>query len=139
MRGKLDELGFDEEVLFVRVHAPVQGGIVVGSNLGTYDLLRWDGSCSLAIEAEMVSRNPPPRPTTARVRWHRLGSRTQDALVAASPDVKRARANRGKECMGAMSGDVSGSCQKADDRLTQAVVDYVRKVGKLPAPEMSAE
>jgi hypothetical protein len=135
LRGKLDELGFDEEVLIVHFHAPQKGGIVVGSNLGTYDVLRWDGSCSRGIEAEMVTRAKPPSPRVARIRWNRMGARTQDALVAASDTVKRARTKRGKECMGAMTGEVSGTCDKADDALTNAVVDYVRSGGALPVPD----
>ena len=136
LRGKLDELTFDEEVLIVHFHAPQKGGIVVGSNLGTYDVLRWDGSCSRGVEAEMVTRAKPASPRVARIRWNRMGTRTQDALVAASDTVKRARAKRGKECKGAMTGDVSATCDKADDALSNAVVDYVRSGGALPAPDV---
>ncbi len=135
LRGKLDELSFDEEVLIVHFHAPQKGGIVVGSNLGTYDLLRWDGSCSRGVEAEMVTRTKPASPRVARIRWNRMGAHTQDALVAASDTVKRARTKRGKECKGAMTGEVSATCDKADDALTNAVVDYVRSGGALPAPD----
>src|SRR5580658_4879090 len=91
LRGKLDELTFDEEVLIVHFHAPQKGGIVVGSNLGTYDVLRWDGSCSRGVEAEMITKAKPASPRVARIRWNRMGARTQDALVAASDIVKRAR------------------------------------------------
>jgi hypothetical protein len=34
-----------------------------------------------------------------------------------------------------MSGDVSLACQKADQALTDAVVDFVRDGGALPAPD----
>jgi len=135
LRGNLDELGFDEEVLIVHFHAPQKGGIVVGSNLGTYDVLRWDGTCSRGVEAEMITKAEPASPKVARIRWNRMGARTQDALVAASDAVKRARAKRGKECKGAMTGEVSATCDKADDALTNAVVDYVRSGGALPAPD----
>jgi hypothetical protein len=135
LRGKLDELAWDEEVLIVRVRAPQKGGVIVGSNLGTYDVLRWDGSCSRAVESEMVTRSKPANPKAARIRWHRLGARTQDALVAASDVVKRARARRGKECKGVMTGEVSATCDKADDLLTSAVVEFVRSGGALPPPE----
>jgi hypothetical protein len=134
LRGKLDELVFDEEVLALRFHAQPKNGIQVGSGAGSYDVLRWDGTCSMGIEAEMITRTRPPRPKTAHVPWHRLGDKTQDALVAGSEAVKRAHARRGKECMGAMSGDVSAACQKADDALVDAVVEYVRGGGALPPP-----
>jgi hypothetical protein len=135
LRGNLDELTFDEEVLIVHFHAPQKGGIVVGSNLGTYDVLRWDGSCSRGVEAEMITKAKPASPKVARIRWNRMGARTQDALVAASDAVKRARTRRGKECKGAMTGEVSAPCDNADDALTNAVVDYVRAGGALPAPD----
>jgi hypothetical protein len=135
LRGKLDELSWDEEVLIVRYRGPQKGGIVVGSNLGTYDLLRWDGSCARAVEAQMITRTKPASPKTARIRWQRMGARTQDALVAASEAVKRARTKRGKECKGAMTGEVSAACDKADDLLTNAVAEYVRSNGSLPAPD----
>jgi len=135
LRGRLDELTWDEEVLIVRFRGPQKGGIIVGSNLGTYDVLRWDGSCSRALDAEMITRAKPARPKAARIRWHRLGVRTQDSLVSASEAIRRARAKRGKECKGAMTGDVSAACDKADDSLTNAVVDYLRAGGALPPPD----
>lgn len=135
LRGKVDELLNDEEVLILRRHVPQQGGIVVGSGKGTYDVLRWDGTCSMGIEAEMVTRTRPPRPRTAHVQWHRIDTKIQDALVASSDAVKRAHAKRGRECKGAMSGDVSAACEKADDALVSALVDYVRSGGSLPPPD----
>lgn len=135
LRGRVDELSNDEEVLFLRVHAPQQGGIVVGSGKGTYDLLRWDGTCSMGIEAEMVTRTRPSRPRTAHVQWHRIDSKIQDALVAASDAVKRAHSKRGRECKGAMSGDVSAACEKADDALVSALVEYIRSGGAFPTPD----
>jgi|ERR1019366_1561241 hypothetical protein len=134
LKGKFDELGFDEEVLALRFHGPQKGGMVVGSGNGTYDLLRWDGTCSRGVEAEMIGRTRPGRPRSAHVQWHRIGSTYQDALIAGSDAVKRAHARRGKECQGAMSGDVSRACEGADEALADAVVDFVRTHGGLPEP-----
>jgi hypothetical protein len=135
LRGKVDELSTDEEVLVLRQHVPQQGGMVVGSGKGTYDLLRWDGTCSIGIEAELVTRTRPPRPRAAHVQWHRIDSKIQDALVASSDAVKRAHSRRGRECKGAMTGDVSAACEHADDALVSALVDYVRSGGQLPPPD----
>jgi hypothetical protein len=132
LRGRLDELTMDEEVLVLRFHAPQKNGIIVGNGHGTYDLLRWDGSCSTGVEAEMITRNKPANARSAHLQWHRLPTPVQDALIASSESVKRAHAKRGKECKGAMSGDVSAACQKADEALVAAVVDYVRGGGSLP-------
>ena len=68
------------------------------------------------------------------MKWHRVATRIQDALIASSDAVKKAHARRGKECKGAMSGDVSAACQKADQALTDAVVDYLHDGGAVPDP-----
>jgi hypothetical protein len=135
LKGKIDELLFDEEVLALRFHAQPKGGMIVGSGKGTYDVLRWDGSCSRGLEAEVLTKSRPPRPRSAHVQWHRVGGRMQNALIASSEAVKRAHSKRGKECKGAMSGDVSAACEKADGALVDAIVDYVRSGEALPAPE----
>jgi hypothetical protein len=135
LKARLDELAFDEEVLALRFHEQPKGGMIVGSGNGTYDVLRWDGSCSLGVEAEVFTRARPPKPRAAHVQWHRVGERMQSALIASSDAVKRAHAKRGKECKGAMSGDVSAACEKADAALVEAVVDCVRAGGNLPDPE----
>jgi len=132
LRGKLDELVAGEEVLVVRFHGAPKNGMVVGSGNGTYDVLRWDGTCSIGVEAEALTRSRPARPRTAAIKWHRLGSGFQDALIASSDTVKRAHAKRGKECQGAMSGDVSAACAKADQALVEAIADYVREGGVIP-------
>jgi hypothetical protein len=135
LKGKLDELVYDEEVLALRYHPVPKNGIQVGSSSGSYDVLRWDGSCSMAVDAEMLTKNKPPQPRTAHLQWHRLSDRSQTALVASSETVKRAHSKRGKECKGAMSGDVSAGCEKADTALVQAIVEFVRGGGSLPAPD----
>jgi hypothetical protein len=135
LKGKLDELAFQEEVLALRFHGQAKGGMQVGSGNGSYDVLRWDGSCSMAVDADILTTNNPARPKTARVLWHRLSDKAQDALIAGSDDIKRAHAKRGKECKGAMSGDVSAACQKADQALVDAIVGYVRGGGALPTPD----
>ncbi len=134
LRGKMDELIFDEEVLALRFHGVPKGGIQVGSASGSYDVLRWDGSCAMAVDADMLTKNKPGRPKTARVKWHRLADKTQMALIGSSETVKRAYKKRGAECQGAMSGDVSAACEKADGALVDAIVDYIRGGGSVPTP-----
>ena len=106
--------------------------MVVGSGNGTYDVLRWDGTCSRGVEAEMLVRARPARPRSAHVQWHRIGSALQDALIAGSEPVKRAHAKRGKECQGASSGDVSKSCEAADQALVDAIVDAGANARRCP-------
>ncbi len=134
LRGKMDELIFDEEVLALRFHGVPKGGIQVGSGAGSYDVLRWDGTCAMAVDADMLTKSKPGRPKTARVKWHRLADKTQMALIGSSETVKRAYKKRGAECQGAMSGDVSAACEKADGALVDAIVDYIRSGGGVPTP-----
>jgi hypothetical protein len=135
LKAKLDELAFDEEVIALRFHAQPKGGMVVGSGNGTYDVLRWDGTCSTGVEAEVFTRSRPPSPRAARLKWHRVSEQIQSALLASSDAVKRAHTKRGKECKGAMTGDVSAACEKADAALVEAIVSYVRSGGELPEPD----
>ena len=135
LKAKLDELLFDEEVLALRFHAQPKGGMIVGSGNGTYDVLRWDGSCAMGVEAEVFTRSRPPRPRSAHVQWHRIGGRMQTTLIEASDAVKRAHARRGKECKGAMTGDVSAACERADAALVDAVVECVRSGAELTEPD----
>ena len=61
----------------------------------------------------------------------------QAALADQGPigePVKQAHSRRGKECKGAMTGDVSAACEKADGALGGAIVEYVRGDGNLPEP-----
>jgi hypothetical protein len=134
LRGRLDELTFDEEVLALRFHGQPKGGMVIGNGSGTYDVLRWDGTCARGVEADALGRTRPPRPRSANVQWHRIGSAMQDALIGGSDAVKKAHAKRGKECQGATSGDVSRSCEASNQALIDTIVDYVRSGGALPEP-----
>ncbi len=135
LKGKLDELVFGEEVLALRFHGQAKGGMQVGSGNGSYDVLRWDGSCSMAVDADMLSTAASASRKAAHVQWHRLSNPAQTALISGSDAIKNAHARRGKECKGAMSGDVSAACQKADQALVDAIVDYVRNGGSLPPPD----
>jgi hypothetical protein len=135
LRGKLDELAFGEEVIALRYHPVAKNGIQVGSASGSYDVLRWDGTCSMAVDADMLTKNKASHPRTAHVQWHRIGDRAQTALITGSETVKKNHAKRGKECQGAMSGDVSAGCEKADAALVEAIVEYVRGGGSLPPPD----
>jgi hypothetical protein len=136
LRGKFDELVNGEEVLALRFHGVPKGGIQVGSGAGSYDVLRWDGSCALAADADMLGKTRPQQPRTARVLWNRIGDKVQTALVVGSDAIKAAHNRRGRECGGTSTGDVSAGCQKSDGVLGEAIGEYVRGGGKLPGVEV---
>ena len=125
-------LEFDEEVLLLVERGGDASGMQVSGAGGGYEALRWNGSC-VTLAKEEVTLDKPPSPKAAKVEWRFLDDNVQEALRQ-DPAINSAVQKRRNECKGAVSGDVSLTCVKADDRLTQVMVDYLRKGGKLPVP-----
>jgi hypothetical protein len=127
------KLAFDEEVLVLR-HRPVKkDGIQVGSASGSYDAMRWDGSC-VSLEGEELTTNVPPKPKTTRVEWKWIGGDMRDALRE-DETVNKTYIARRKECKGVSMGAVSKKCEKLDKQLIDVIVDYVRSTSSLPEPK----
>jgi len=125
-------LVFDEEVLVLRRRAAPANGIVVGAG-GGYLVMRWDGNCYTVEEGEVTAKKPSS-PKHAPIPWRFYSDRTKNALLE-SPKILAAYQRRGKECKGAMSGDVSKGCEAADNALSAAVVTEVRGGKNVPTPE----
>jgi hypothetical protein len=125
-------LEFDEEVLLLAERGSDPNAMQVSGAGGGYMALRWNGSC-VTLAKEEVTLAKPPAPKSAKVEWRFLDDNVQAALREDKTINTIVQARR-KECKGAVSGDVSLACVKADDRLTQVVVDYLRKGGKIPVP-----
>jgi hypothetical protein len=125
-------LEFDEEVLLLAERGADPNAMQVSGAGGGYMAMRWNGSC-VTLAKEEVTLDKPPAPKFAKVEWRFLDDNVQAALRE-DKTINTAVQTRRKECKGAVSGDVSLTCVKADDRLTQVVVDYLRKGGKMPVP-----
>jgi hypothetical protein len=125
-------LEFDEEVLVLAERGADKGGMQVSGAGGSYMALRWNGSC-VTLAKEELTLSKPPSPKAAKVEWRYLDDNVQEALRTDST-INEAVITRRKECKGAVSGDVSLKCVKADDKLSAVVVDYLRKGGKIPTP-----
>ena len=125
-------LEFDEEVLLLVERGADTGGMQVSGAGGGYEALRWNGSC-VTLAKEEVTLDKPPAPKVPSVEWRFLDDNVQAALRE-DATINGAVQKRRAECKGAVSGDVSLTCVKADERLTQVIVDYLRKGGKLPVP-----
>lgn len=130
-------LEFDEEVLLLVERGGDSSGMQVSGAGGGYEALRWNGSC-VTLAKEEVTLEKPPAPKAAKVEWRFLDDNVQAALREDST-INAAVSKRRKECKGAVSGDVSLACVKADDKLTQSLVEYLRKGGKLPVPSKLPE
>jgi hypothetical protein len=128
------KLIFDEE-LIVLTHLKVnKSGMVIGNGATPYDVLRMDGVCS-TVESEAITHKRPPSPKYALVPWQHLDKNVKDALLA-DASIAAAETSRRKECKGTTSlGVVSPKCAGADDRLSKAIVDFVKNGGEVPMPK----
>jgi hypothetical protein len=125
-------LEFDEEVLVLAERKADLGGMQVSGAGASYDALRWDGSC-VTLSAQEMTLDKPPSPKTPKIDWRFLDDNVQEALRA-DADVNEAYQTRRKECKGAVSGDVSLKCVKADDKLSAVIVKAIRGGLTLPEP-----
>jgi len=124
---------FDEEVLILYARVADTGGMQVSGAGGSYDALRWDGSC-ITLQSEEVTMSKAPAPKYPSIDFRYLDDDTQDALRK-DDKVNKAWQARRQECKGATSGDVSLKCVKADDNLTKTVVTFIRGGGTIPEPK----
>lgn len=128
-----EKLFFEEELLVLRANKTDTGGMQVsGASGGSYDVLRWDGSCA-TLSGEEVRLVAPPKPKHATIPWRILEDPTQEALKKDEALAKVASERR-KECKGATMGAVSAKCEKADKMLNDLVVDAVRNGTTVPKP-----
>jgi hypothetical protein len=127
------KLAFDEEVLVLRHRQAGADDIQVGSGNGSYDALRWDGSC-VSLEGEEVTSNHPPKAKTSRIEWRWLGEDMQAALRE-DKTVNDTFIARKKECKGVTMGAVSKKCEVLDKKLIDVTADFVRGASGLPQPK----
>jgi hypothetical protein len=125
-------LEFDEEVIILAERKADLGGMQVSGAGASYDALRWDGSC-VTLSSEEVTLDKPPSPKSSKVEWRFLDDNVQESLRA-NEGVNKAYLVRRQECKGATSGDVSMKCVKADQKLSDEIVTYLRGGGSLPEP-----
>jgi hypothetical protein len=126
-------LHYDEEMLVLRRRTPPANGIVVGSGGAGYLVMRWDGNCYTLEDTELTTRKPPA-PKHAPIPWRLYSEPTKTALLK-SPKVLAAYQRRGKECKGAISGEVTRACEQADTALSAAVIAEIRGGMIIPQPE----
>ncbi|MEZ4219690.1 MAG: hypothetical protein R3B13_02095 [Polyangiaceae bacterium] len=128
-----DELAFDEEVLVLRHRSSDMGGMQVSGAGGGYDALRWNGSC-VTLAAEELTLKLPPAAKSSKVEWRYLDDGQQTALRN-DEKIDSAYKERRNECKGATMGSVTLKCEKADKRLSEVIIAYVRGGGSVPTPE----
>jgi len=125
------KLQFDEEVLVMAYRKANANGIIMvtkNGDTGTYDVMRWDGSC-VSVTADEISTNRPPQPKRAPILWKRLEEPTKAALLG-EPKIKASFEARDKSC----DGTDEAKCSKAEGSFNASIVDFVRAGGSLPKP-----
>jgi hypothetical protein len=125
-----EDLVSHEEVLVIN-HRLSKDWVVEGSD-GTYDVLRWNGSC-VTLDVNEVTPERPPRPKHSRVEWKALSERMQEALREDQRVLSTYRERR-KECKGASIGRVTKRCEVLDGELGDVIAEYVRNQQDLPTP-----
>lgn len=125
-------LEFDEEVLLLAERKADTGGMQVSGAGAGYDAIRWDGSC-VTLSGEEITQQRPPSAKNVKVEWRFLDDNVQEALRK-DEKINKAFLERRSECKGATTGDVSAKCVKADDKLSESIVSFVRGGGSVPVP-----
>lgn len=123
----------DEEVLLLVHRVADTGGMSVsGASGGSYEALRWDGTC-VSLTAEEVTTRLPAKAMHAKIPWKQLDVKIREAFstdAKLGPVVTEYR----KECKGGF-GEVTAKCEKVDKKLTAMIVDHVRGGGAVLGPK----
>ena len=71
-----------EVTMHQRPRQHTDGMIVTRS--ATYDVLRWNGTCSKAVDGDMLTKTAPPKAGAAGVHWTSLNEPPQPASSSAT-------------------------------------------------------
>ncbi|MEN9577672.1 MAG: hypothetical protein RJA70_681 [Pseudomonadota bacterium] len=126
------KVAFDEEVIILGHRGAGSGGIQIDGSEGSYDAIRWNGSC-VTLEGGELTTQVPPKAKASRVEWKWLSDSMQAALRE-DATLNATYLARRKECKGATMGEVSRRCERLDREFVEVVVNYVRRTPGLPGP-----
>lgn len=126
-RSRPYQLRYAEEVIVVASRQ--KSGAIQVSGSGSYDVLRWDGSCVSLMEGELSFRRPSD-PDVAPIVWKRLDERITAAL-AKHPAIAYRNGKRREVCKGFGASD-DPRCELAETMLSRKIAEYVRAGGELP-------
>lgn len=121
---------FGEEVVVMRRRSAPGGKGVQISGPSDVDVLRWDGTCATIREEMLVSYVPAPM-QSPRIVWKYLAGELQEALLK-NAQVARAREAERKSCRDSSHTHPTPACDKAMQKLTDAVALAVRLNIELP-------
>ena len=133
----IDEDLLSQEELLVLNHRLRRDSLIVEGSEGTYDALRWNGSC-VTVDINEVTAREPSRPRHARIDWRSLSEDMQDYLLA-DPTVHDVYMARRRACKGATIGRVTAECERLDGQLGDEVAEFVRNADGVPRPQKFPE
>jgi hypothetical protein len=122
---------FGEEVVVLRKRSPASRKAVQMSGPSDVDVLRWDGTCATIREEMLVSYVPAPM-QSPRIIFKYLDGALQEALLQ-NQVVARARDGEKKSCRDSSAKHPTPACEKAMQKLTDAVVLAVHQNVALPS------
>ncbi len=120
-----------EEVIVIN-HRLRRDSLQVEGSGGTYDVLRYNGSC-VTLDVNEVTPRKPHGPRNSNIDWWALSGDMRDALMA-NPEVAEHFEIHKKACKGASVGRASNDCEKVDKKFKQVVAEAVRTSPELPHP-----
>jgi hypothetical protein len=126
-----EDLVAREEVLVIG-HRGNDGMLQVEESSGTYDVLRWNGSC-VTLDVNEVTSRTPPEPLNSRIEWWSLSAAMRDTLIQKRP-VAEVLKERDHACKGASVGRASARCLQLDQEFMKTVASVVRQTPDLPPP-----
>lgn len=131
-RSTAAPMTFGEEVLVLRgISQPKAGKLQISSS--DIDVLRWDGSCA-TVDRGNFSTTRMADMVIASIRWRHLEDPYQAALLE-SKYVALAYEKHRSVCKGARDATLTPECQKATQRLTDAIGVAVHAGLNLPTPK----
>lgn len=122
-RASPQKLALFEEVIIVDDRSTGRGGIRV-SGAGSYDIVRWDGTC-VSVMSDEVNPRRPGEPESATIVWHDLTPGMREALLK---DTRIAyRDEQRKEHCNADKG--GPRCVQSRERLSRMIAAIIRDGG----------
>jgi hypothetical protein len=127
-RSRPQQLRHSEEVLIVTDRGAASGGVRV-SGSGSYDVLRFNGSC-VSLMSDEVSMNPRGAVGQAVIPWRKLDPTIRHELLRDEKIAHRAERRR-ESCK---QDRESPRCNHADRGLSELIARYLRLGGDIPPP-----
>jgi hypothetical protein len=125
-----DKMLRGEEVIVLRRNGKHSG--VETSDIGGYDVLRWNGACATVHDGEFALK-PPQDIHFAHLEWRELGLPMRQVLEA-DPNLGAVYEEKRRQCHGKITGQISAGCEEYDKKFANEIVRYVRQGGKLAKP-----